>query len=920
MNKIEIFTNLVTDGMKLTDKSDIFKDFFNGSDEFLSSSSWGNLIKFCATKKIEISDINEAYYFTIFTAYLDTFSKALKYYVIDSNNLAVPKYDISYNYEELNISNISGNNLVQKFHDIFKEFVPTKEQNKVIKYINNNIKLSFYKVIEKNPLVLNKYIKYINSDIFKIEQNDFNKQLYNMEIEQEYKDIVLADKEGLTLKDLYIEPYFRVFKKHFTKDDERLEKGSYQSKYCDIEDTSIHTFITDTLNGKNKLNLEIKDINSIFISGYPGQGKSSFTKRFVFDILNDNIDLQYDVILIKLKNIENPNDFLNKELQTIVKENMPFEIESLDNYIVVLDGLDELVMKYGISIQDSNTICERIARSKIKTIVTTRHSYVDFEKLYEKSILTIELKELNQEQQICWLDKYTNTHKNIKLTREIIEQFHENENNHILELINQPILLHMIADMNIDDIEDLDKSRLYKKFFDILVNRKWEKDKHTLVDGIDEDDAKHALRNMLQELSHNIFQSEHEYIHKIDFEKLESVKEFQELLVTRNNESLQDNLKGVMVSFYFKEVKKENTDIRIDEQNENYAIEFLHKSLMEYMVAEYIWEKVQDLLEKNRYGKYTFDEKQALELFWNLFHKKMLSNEIVNNLIQIIENEVQQKKDELSERLDSFMSYFLDKGFVYEINSTDIKPLEKSVATFYGFWTIISSLDNKNHIVKNKFTNKLINKFRILRTTFSNTKLNLSNNDLSGLEINNINLEDVDISNCDLSNSTIKHANLQGVDFSNTLLINTNLHSVDTFEVNWDNCFIDNLDIFTSGIWYLTIENKTIKDSKVLMSSMYEFELRNTHVINVEFDSLRIYYSNFQNSTFEKTMFSGVIFQSDGGENFKTRFESVEFINCTFEDVIFYKVKFLTCPQIDFEDLKKQGAVFIKCTNDGEKI
>jgi len=361
MSKIEVFTSLVTDGMKLTDKIDLFKDFFNDNDEFLSSSSWGNLIKFCATKKIEISDINEAYYFTIFTAYFDTFTKALKYYMIDSNNFAVPKYDIQYSHKELDINNISHNNLVEEFHNIFKEFIDTKEQKKVIKYINNNIKFSFYKVIEKNPLVLNKYIKYINSDIFKIEQNDFKKELYNIELEQEYKDIVLADKEGLTLQDLYIEPYFRVFQKHLKKDDERYENKSYQSKYHDVEDTSIHTFITDILNGENKLNLVMEDVNTIFISGYPGQGKSSFTKRFVYDILNDKIDLQYDVILIKLKNIENPNDFLNKDLQTIIKENTSFKIDSLDNYIVVLDGLDELVMKSSISIQDSNTICEKIS-------------------------------------------------------------------------------------------------------------------------------------------------------------------------------------------------------------------------------------------------------------------------------------------------------------------------------------------------------------------------------------------------------------------------------------------------------------------------------------------------------------------------------------------------------------------------------
>lgn len=893
MKKLDIFNSLVTDGMKLVDKSDLFKDFFNDNDEFLSSSSWGNLIKFCATKKIEISDINEAYYFTIFTAYLNTFETAIKYYGVSTNNFAIPKYDIQYNHKELDINNISTNKLVQVFHDIFKEFTPREEQNKVIKYINNNIKLIFYKVIEKNPLVLNKYIKYINSDIFDIEKNDLKKELYNIEIEQEYKDIVLADKEGLTLQDLYIEPNFRVFQKHLTKDDERYENKSYKSKYCDVEDISIHTFITDTLNGENNLNLVLKDVNTIFISGYPGQGKSSFTKRFVFDIINNKIDLSYDVILIKLKNIENPNDFLNKDLQTIVKENTPFEIESLDNYVVVLDGLDELVMKSNISIQDSNTICERISRSKIKTIVTTRHSYVDFDKLYEKNILTIELKELNQDQQISWLDKYTNTHKDTKITKEIIKQFHKNENKHILELINQPILLHMIADMNIDSIENLDKSSLYKKFFDILVNRKWEKDKHELLDGIDEDRAKLALRNMLQELAHNIFTSEYEYIHKIDFEKLESVKEFQELLVSKNNDSLQDNLKGVMVSFYFKEVKKDEEDIRVEEHNENYAIEFLHKSLMEYMVAEYIWEKVQDLLEKNRYKKYIVDEKKALELFWNLFNKKILSIEIVNNLIAIIKNEDQKKRDELSLRLDSFMNYFLDKDFIYQVGFEEVSPIKKSIAIFCGFWNILSHLDSSNHLPQLEiYKNKFLETLGIVKNSHNNI-YNFSHSDFKNYIFRDFSLDSVNFNNSDLTDCKFFSSGISEVDFN---CLNFNY-------TEFAECYMIDVSFFNS-----TFSEGVFSYNNCLHSTFVDTIL----------SKVEIHMSNFYDNIFLKVSFKMCeIFESIF---INATFDDIEFNDCNFTNTIFNKVKFINCSKIDFKDLKEQGATFLNCTHDGEEI
>ena len=40
--------------------------------------------------------------------------------------------------------------------------------------------------------------------------------------------------------------------------------------------------------------------------------------------------------------------------------------------------------------------------------------------------------------------------------------------------------------MDIDKIEELDKNKLYKKFFDILIKRKWDKDQHTIFKGMEE--------------------------------------------------------------------------------------------------------------------------------------------------------------------------------------------------------------------------------------------------------------------------------------------------------------------------------------------------------------------------------------------------------------------------------------------------
>lgn len=861
MKNIATITELFIDGFKFIDKKDYLKDFLSNNDDFLSTTSWGKLIKYLGEKAIEIPDLNKAYYFTIYTTYLNTFEKALEYFEINSNNFSIPfNEDLKYDYNEFDLSKITSNPLKIYFDGIFKDFVLEEDRTKIQRYINNNIKLNYFEVLEQNSSVLNKYINYVKSNLGIEEKENFKKNKYKNIIANEYFEVVLGDENGLTLNDLYIEPYFRVHKNCFKDSDERLKDEIRRDKYVDVEDESIHNFIDDILNNKNKHNLDLKDVNTIFIAGQPGQGKSSFTKRFIYDMVENRTSLAKDVILIKLKNIKEPNDLKNKSFKDIVKENTKLDIDNLDDYIVVLDGLDELAMKTGLSTSDIETICQKFSRENTTIIITTRHGYLNFDTLNEASIAIVELKELDKTQQLSWLEKYKTTYPNIKLSNEIIEKFHRDKDNHILELINQPILLHMIANMDIENIEKLNKTKLYSEFFEILIKRKWEKDAHTLskLKGLEQEEYSRVLKNMLKELAFHIFNSEYEYIQKYEFEKLDSVKELQELLSEKNNnESLKSNLKGVMVSFYFKEVKKDEDDFNPEEKNEHYAIEFLHKSLMEYMVASYIYEYLKDnfLETKRSSGKYIIDDgKEALKELWYLFHQKHLSDEVTNNLIEIIQEKEQSINDELAKRFDIFLPYLLEKDFLYESNIGNNKPISKAKNTFYGFWQVICNLDDKNHMPKDEGL-----KQRLFRQFIKD------------------NIYDFNLINMDLSNIFMANNNLYFSENINPFL-----------KINFKNIELISVNIWSEKEQYLNInEAKRINDSKI--GNIYFEDI----TFFTEIESLIFKYCKFINVKFEKSILYGNIFQ-----------------DCIFEN----------CNEIDFDKLKKLNNYFINCTNDGEEI
>ena len=117
------------------------------------------------------------------------------------------------------------------------------------------------------------------------------------------------------------------------------------------------------------------------------------------------------------------------------------------------------------------------------------------------------------------------------MTIDKIKFFHKDENEyrfeHILELIEQPILLHMIANIDIDIENDLKKSELYDRLFTTLIERKWSRNGQleTLYD-ITKDD----LRELIRDVAIAIYQSDREYIHKTELLKLPTLKDFNKKL------------------------------------------------------------------------------------------------------------------------------------------------------------------------------------------------------------------------------------------------------------------------------------------------------------------------------------------------------------------------------------------------------
>lgn len=459
-------------------------------------------------------------------------------------------------------------------------------------------------------------------------------------MKNEFTTVVFEDKNGMTLKDIYIEPEFKVNKKCFGDTDKRCKVNHYhddKSFFKHGKKLNLHQYIDDFLNERNSLDLNNSTHEITYIFGYPGQGKSSFCKRFMYDVVIGRNVYAKDVYLLKLRDVRKAKELIDNPYESILRElenNIGITISNFDNSILILDGLDELYMKQGIGSSDVESFCLNInnEKKKQKIIITSRYGYIDYSKIYRKNVLLLQLGLFDLEKQKQWLKKYKVFHPDSCMTESQLDKFNKeynerklyhrrNKYSHILELINQPILLHMVVSLDIELDENTNRTGLYEEMFDLLIKRKYDTTGQIEnLSGLDKED----LRELLQNIALHIYQSDFEYIRKNELEQI--VEPLNKSLSDKLNNDIafKKTIKGLMIAFYFQETKKIDIDKNRDDASEEYAIEFLHKSLMEYLVAEKIWLEIKEFIYKKDKRRYFIDDAdQALKIIWDLSSKKV---------------------------------------------------------------------------------------------------------------------------------------------------------------------------------------------------------------------------------------------------------------------------------------------------------
>lgn len=473
----------------------------------------------------------------------------------------------------------------------------------------------------------------------------------------------------------------------------------------------------DTLDEIIKKFVKFDKTSTLLIAGVPGIGKSSITSWIANQYKEDDT-----VIILRFRDWE--KSILENSLLDAVCSTLECKKKDLESKILVLDGFDEMKALHVRDQLLDALFMDMKDFENLKCIITSRSAYIDSSLFHN----VLELKGFDMERIELFVRIITG--KPLKGRAGIKSN---------LEVLGIPVILYMALMSHIDISKRATKPELYHRIFaekggifdrfydgavgysvggQILSNRKnIEKylgflQKEVAFKMFEKDDL--SLRKEECQISHLVFE-----------EDFVSVLEFP-------------------IKYLF--------------ENTASSIEFIHKSIYEYFVAEYIFTSIKRGI--------NISKEELAGVLGTSLKKNLLSEEIIEFLQYDIKNDVLNSEFYVMHEVFQLMQRNGMTYYMQEVKDTNIIQRELMVFAnmlkLMHLWTgdiVLSNLDYLKYNIDLKF--------------------DLMGMDLSSTNLTGVDLRKADLRRADLKGAILARANLRGADLRGADLTRTDLRGAD---------------------------------------------------------------------------------------------------------------------------------------------
>ncbi len=485
--------------------------------------------------------------------------------------------------------------------------------------------------------------------------------------------------------------------------------------------------------------------SSLLITGVPGIGKSTITSWIANKHKEDD-----KYLFLKFR------DWESEELESGLLKSVCFTLgckkNNLENKILILDGFDE-IKTLNIREKLLNDFTNDLKDfENFKVIITSRPTYitaVNFDNYLE----------------LCPLDPLLIRIFYEKITNQKLKGYIDYDN---IDVLGIPVILYMAIMSDINITKRSTKPKLYKRIF---AKKGGIFDRFS-YEGIAYSKGTHILGN-----SENI-DKYLQFLRKTAF----SMFEKNSLSLIKNEFDIPN------LVFQGNDISVLEFPIKYLFEDTETNIEFIHKSIYEFFVSEYIFVSICEVIEMS--------ENKVACVLGEILEGELLSEEIIEFLRYRF-----KKSSKMMRNFDKLLAVFeimMNNGMTFFTHKRFKKVIDREIIVFANilhilhFWEF-DSLRMNSVLISSYICNNKI-------------RLDISNMSLMGADLKGANLYKANLQKANLRKTDLRRSDLRGSDLREANLSGSNLEKADLRGANLE-----------GSIWFVSDIRKVLP----LLSSTY---------------------------------------------------------------------------------------------------
>lgn len=487
------------------------------------------------------------------------------------------------------------------------------------------------------------------------------------------------------------------------------------------------------------------DRKMLLILGQPGIGKSTLITWIVANL----VEKKENILVYQFASDLNNIDWQSKNVLDDIFSTIGLEYDKLENKTLLLDGFDEIYAG-GDREKILNKLLQEIKRLNIlesfSLIITCRENYIHNQHNLKCDYIVLQAWEETQIETFC--RAYWGRCKRAILESKI-QKIQENK-----EIFGIPLILYMILALDIAIEKNSSIVDIYDQIFSaengIIYDRCYDSEHR-----INLPEIKVHIYRISQKMAFWIFENNADKAF-VSQEKFEEICDNEMNEYGENGEYIQSE---TLIGNFFK--------LKYSEGKGTNELQFVHRSIYEYFVAEYFYESIHKLASKEeiagKLGELLKDghlSQQILEFIKYKFNS-VKGKYLLDNLIEVFDIMLQKG-----------MTYY----YIKEKKEPVVNILVREMNIFSNMLEIIHLWYNRlEHLDKKIVVYLQYNHLNILNLR----GIDLNRADLFGVDLRESDLSKADLRGSDLRETNLVEADLRGANLSGVDLSEANLYGAE---------------------------------------------------------------------------------------------------------------------------------------------